>query len=229
MGQIFITHSKRDLIIRNFFANLFGTTRVKGIFKEIEGFRTPDTSGEIEWDIQSSSALFVLLGPQMNELHHTRDWCVWESGKGKEIWVFEPYEYLTHIDVVIPHLDHYVPYNLQVQFQGLIRRIIESYDDEDVLPTALGMGAGCAFIGGGLGFLIELLFNKEGHIPIAGPLIGASVGGVLGGMGGGSFVAPIKNRPIGLRIECPSCHQRYIIYTKPHKLRCPCCNVILRL
>lgn len=90
----------------------FSITNVRGVFKEIEGFRTPQAWIEIQNDIQLSRAIFVLLGPHVQEIKHTRDWVVWESAIGspmrKEIWVFEPYEHLGKIDVIIPHVDHYM-------------------------------------------------------------------------------------------------------------------------
>jgi len=141
MSQIFVSHSARDEEIVNFFAKIFSVTNVKGVFKEIEGFRNPQAWVEIQNDIQLSKAIFVLLGPHVQEIKHTRDWVVWESALGspmrKEIWVFEPYESLGKIDVIIPHVDHYMIFQQTKEYRDYIRRIIEAYDISPVLPATL--------------------------------------------------------------------------------------------
>ena len=67
---------------------------------------------QIEQKIMTSSALFVLLSDTIEMLPFTREWIVWESGKAdqKDIWVFEPYESLQRINVVISRFHHYVRY-----------------------------------------------------------------------------------------------------------------------
>ena len=233
MGQIFISHSRKDKEIRNNFAILFGTTRVKGIFKEIEGFNSRDASGEIENDIRESAAIFILLGPYLNKIHHTRDWVVWESAIArpmrKDIWVFEPYDYLGKINVIIPHVDHYVVYNKSDEFQKLICAIIESYDDAEVLPTTLGGSVGGAALGGAIGAAIDSLLSKGESPPIWGAILGGALGGVLGGVTGATQSDPARNRPLGLPIKCPKCEQSYRIHTNIAEIRCPCCNAILIL
>lgn len=62
ISQIFVSHSRKDVKIRDFFGNIFGTTRVKGIFKEIEGIIKKPDPEEIKKDIQDSNAIFILLG-----------------------------------------------------------------------------------------------------------------------------------------------------------------------
>jgi len=67
---------------------------------------------EIERRIAGSAALFVLLSENIESLHYTRDWILWECGKSmnKEIWVLEPDESLDKIKVVVPRFNHYVRY-----------------------------------------------------------------------------------------------------------------------
>ena len=232
MGQIFVSHSQKDSHIRDFFATIFGTTQVKGVFKEIEGFSNPDAAGEIENDIRESAALFILLGMNLNMVHHTRDWVIWESAIArpmrKDIWIFEPYMSLGKIDVVVPHVDHFIIYNEDNGFQKLIRTVIESYDDSEVLPTTVGGSVGGATIGGSVGAMIDSLLNKGKSPPIWGTIIGGVLGGVVGGLAGASHSDPSKNRPLGWPVMCPECKQSYRIHMKIAEIRCPCCNTILK-
>lgn len=205
MAQIFVSHSAEDEEIKKFFGTLFGTTNVKATYKEIEGFSTPEAWLEIQNDIQRSKAIFVLLGPNVQKIQHTRDWVVWESAMAspmrKDIWVFEPYEGLGKIDVIIPHVDHYMVYQQTKDFQDYIRQIIESYDDFQVLQTALTV----ALLGRG---------------PIR-SLIGASIGA--------SIADPSRKRPKGVTIECCDCHVSYSIHMRLDNIRCPACNSWLQI
>jgi len=225
IGQIFISHSRRDEEIVNYFGKLFGSTRVKGVFKEIEGFKSGEQSEEIQNDIQNSTAIFILLGENVQKLKHTRDWVVWESAiakaTDKEIWVFEPLAFLGKIDVIIPYANHYMAYIINEGYQVYIRNIIESYDDADVLSAAVAGG----FIGGGLGTLTEALFSKDEELSGIGTLLGAAIGsGALG-----YWADPSRKCPPGILIKCPECKNRYRIHMKIPKWRCPICNVILTL
>lgn len=225
IGQIFISHSRKDKEIVNFFGTLFGSTRVKGVFKEIEGFKSDEEYQEIQNDIQKSSAIFILLGENVQNLKHTRDWVVWESAIastiGKEIWIFEPIELLGKIDVIFPHLDHYLIYKVNQDYQNYIRDIIESYDDADVLPAVF---TGSSF--GGLGGTVaEALFSKEEKLSGIGTLLGIGIGGAIA-----SFLAdPSRKRPSGILIRCSECKNKYRIHIKIPKIRCPICNAMLVL
>src|SRR5688500_11929605 len=111
MAQIFVSHSQRDKESIHFLLEAFAGTKVKPQLEEFE--KTPPsgvTAHKITQDIQVSNAVFVLLSERVETLPHTRDWVAWECGTAmnKEIWVFEPFEALGKIRIVIPRFDHYV-------------------------------------------------------------------------------------------------------------------------
>ncbi|KKM20182.1 hypothetical protein LCGC14_1648040 [marine sediment metagenome] len=225
IGQIFISHSRKDKEIVNFFGTILGSTRVKGVFKEIEGFKSEEEFQEIQKDIQNSSAIFILLGENVQNLYHTRDWVVWESAiastSGTEIWIFEPLELLGKINVIFPHLNHYLIYKFDQDYQKYIRDIIESYDDADVLPATV---AG-SILGGVGGTAIEALISKEAKLSGIGTILGVGIVGVIA-----SFMAdPSRKRPTGILIKCSECKNEYRIHMKIPKIRCPICNAILTL
>jgi len=156
---------------------------------------TPEAGLDIQNDIQRSKAIFVLLGPNVQRIRHTRDWVVWESAIAsplhKDIWVFEPHERLGEIDVIIPHVDHYMVYQQTKDYQEYIRQIIESYDDSQVLPNALEVAA----LGGLRKDLIRVLMAD-----------------------------PSEKRPNGAPIKCPKCQVSYRLHTHLDTIRCPPCN-----
>jgi DNA-directed RNA polymerase subunit RPC12/RpoP len=198
MAQIFVSHSADDKEIKGFFGTIFAITNVKAIYKEIGGFSTPEAGLDIQNDIQRSKAIFVLLGPNVQRIRHTRDWVVWESAIAspmhKDIWVFEPHERLGEIDVIIPHVDHYMVYQQTKDYQEYIRQIIESYDDSQVLPNAFKVSA----LGGSRRDLIRALMAD-----------------------------PSEKRPIGVPIKCPKCqvsHRLHTLHTHLDTIRCPACN-----
>ncbi len=195
------------------------------MFKEIEGFKSEEEYQEIQNDIQKSSAIFILLGENVQNLKHTRDWVVWESAiastTGKEIWIFEPIELLGKIDVIFPHLSHYLIYKVNQDYQNYIRDIIESYDDADVLP-AVFTGS---FFGGLGGTIAEALFSKGEKLSGIGTLLGIGIVGPIAG-----FLAdPSRKRPSGILIRCSECKNKYRIHMKMPKIRCPICNAMLSL
>jgi hypothetical protein len=175
MAQIFISHSQKDKNLRDFLSNAFAGTKVKPIFEEFEKiFRGIVTSVHIAKDIENSKAVFVILSQNVQNIPHTRDWVVWETGvaKSRDIWVFEPYSQFGGISIVIPYLRHYVIFDTNDDWLAYIRRIIESYDDSHVLPTLLltgGIGAalaekdkiGGAVLGALAGIAISADISKE--------------------------------------------------------------------
>lgn len=212
MAQIFISHSKRDKDLRNFFSNAFAGTKVEAIFEEFEEILTGKiTSDKIARDIENSKAIFVILSSNVENIPHTRDWVVWETGmaKNRDIWVFEPYPQLGRISVVTPYLRHYVVFDLNDAWLGYIRRIIESYDDSHVLPTLMGTG--------GIG---ALLAEKD---KIGGAALGTLVGLAISDKS--------NERPMGIGVECSNCSSSYNIHI-PQGLelfRCPVCNTYLKI
>lgn len=84
MAQIFISHSQRDEDLRNFFSNAFAGTKVKAIFEEFEKIlRGRVTSEHVAKDIEDSKAIFVVLSQKVQDIPHTRDWVIWETGVAK--------------------------------------------------------------------------------------------------------------------------------------------------
>jgi len=212
MAQIFVSHSKKDKDLRDFFSNAFADTKVRAVFEEFEKIlRGKVTSEQIVKDIENSNAVFIILGPNVQDIPHTRDWVVWETGvaKNKDIWVFEPYSQFGRISVVIPYLRHYVIFDTSNAWLGYIRRIIESYDDSHVLPTLL--------VTGGIG---ALLAEKD--------KIGGAVLGTLAGL---AISDKSRERPTGIRVKCVKCSSLYNIHIPQgmNKFRCPVCNTYLKI
>ncbi|MBT9143897.1 MAG: hypothetical protein DDT29_02311 [Dehalococcoidia bacterium] len=212
MAQIFVSHSGEDVDLKNFFSNAFAGTKVKGIFEEFEKIPTGRvTSEQIVKDIGNSKAVFVILGPNVQDIPYTRDWVVWETGvaKNKDIWVFEPYSQFGRISVVTPYLKHYVIFDTNDAWLGYIRGIIESYDDSHVLPTLL--------VTGGIG---ALLAEKD---KIGGAALGTLAGLVISDK--------LKERPTGIGVVCSNCSSSYNIHIPQgvNTFRCPVCNKHLKI
>ncbi|HUU62720.1 MAG TPA: hypothetical protein VMX96_02200 [Dehalococcoidia bacterium] len=212
MAQIFIAHSRRDKDLRDFFSNVFGTTNVKPVFEEFEKIlKGKRTSSEIEKDIQNSKAVFVVLSQNVQDIPCTRDWVVWETGvaKNKDIWIFEPYQQLGNISVVIPYLRHYVIFNTSDAWFAYICEIIKSYDDSHVLPTLL--------VAGGIG---ALLAEKD-----------KTGGAALGALAGLVISDKSKDRPTGIGVTCKNCSSSYNIHIQQDMkmFRCPVCNTHLKI
>lgn len=209
MAQIFVSHSKRDKDLVDFFSNAFAGTKVKAIFEEFETILTGEiTPYKVKQDIEYSNAVFVVLSQNVHDIPHTRDWVVWETGvaKNKDIWVFEPYSQYGSISVVTPYLRHYVIFCEAEDWLGYIRRIIESYDDSHVLPTLLlttGIGA----------------------------LLGKGEGAAVGALTGFAISDKSKVRPAGIVIRCFSCSSSYNVHVPQgtNIFRCPVCNNFLKI
>lgn len=187
---------------------------MKAVFEEFEKiFKGKITRDQIGKDIENSRAVFVILSQNVEKIRHTRDWVVCETGvaKNKDIWVFEPYSQYGKISVIVPFLRNYVVFGVNNSWLGYIRRIIESYDDSQTLPTVLATG--------GLGALVGSALSED-----------TEAGAVLGGIGGAILGAMMsdksKGRPIGLPIECVSCNSIYSVHTPQgmKAIRCPVCN-----
>ncbi len=212
MAQIFISHSGKDKNLRDFFSNIFAGTKVKAIFEEFEKIPTGRvTSEKIIRDIEGSKAMFVILSQSVQNVPHTRDWVVWETGvgKNKDIWGFEPYLQWGNISVVVPYLRHYVIFDTNDAYFSYIRRIIESYDDSHVLPTLLATG--------GLG---ALLAERD---KIGSATLGAIIGLAISDKS--------KERPFGIGIVCSNCFSSYNLHIPQgsKKFRCPVCNAYLEI
>jgi len=206
MAQIFISHSQQDKEIIHFFLEAFAGTKVKPHLEELE--KEPPagvTAEKIDHDIQISNAVFVLLSVNVEHLKHTRDWMVWECGtaKNKDIWVFEPFESLGKIRVVVPRLNHYVLFERSEEWRKYLFSIIESYDDSHVIRTLSASTAGGA------------LLNKKDRG--SGAAIGMGVGlGVL-------LLRSILKPSFGIGVRCWQCSSNYKVHSYGN-FRCPVCN-----
>ena len=148
----------------------------------------------------------------MENIPHTRDWIVWETGvaKNRDIWVFEPYSQLGSISVVIPYLKHYVIFDVNNDaWLGYMRKIIESYDDSHILPTVL--------LTGGLGALLAEKDKTEG-----------AIWGTLAGL---VLCDKTRNMPMGIGVNCVNCNSSYNLHIPQgvNIFRCPVCNQYLKI
>lgn len=212
MAKIFVSHSKRDKEIRNFFSDIFSPTKVQAVFEEFEAIRAGQrTAPDILDDIEAAKAIFVLLGPQADALDHTRDWITGESGAGanKDVWVFEPYHHMGTLSTVVPWVRHHVVYTFDDPWYDYIQRLVESYDDSHVPGAVLGSA--------GLGAMLAEQ-DRAG-------------GAIVGGIAGLILSDKSGERPSGQEIQCPKCHSVYALHC-PENLpatRCPVCNSTLQL
>jgi hypothetical protein len=204
MAQIFISHSAKDQKPLDFLNKAFASSNVQAKYEEFEAIiHGRRTAAQIKADIAASNAIMVVLGPNAENLKHTRDWVVWESGNAsganKDVWVIEAFEDSPHLSVVIPHLRHYVSFHYNDQWLAYFRQIVSSYDDSHVAKAILaGAGIGSAF-------------GPEGA------LIGSGVGLLLG-------AASTQQRPAGISLACPQCCSVYCTHLGVAQLRCPVCN-----
>lgn len=208
MAEIFVSHSKSDVDLKNFFATVFSTTKVKAIWEEYEKIINPEliTSEKIKNDIKRSNAIFIILSQNVQNLLHSRDWILWESGVGtinnKDIWVFEPFEQLGRISTIVPNLKHYVLFEINEPWFDYIYRIITSYDDSNILLTT------------------TLKLNEI-----------ITLGGLINPVND-----KLNDRSYGLPIRCISCSSVYNIHFPANakennrfNFRCPVCNKILSI
>lgn len=212
MAQIFISHSQRDEEIVALFLKAFAGTKVKPIFQEFEKELPQGVSAdEITRNIETSNAVFVLLSERVQSLQHTRDWIVWECGraKNKPIWIFEPYESLHRISIVIPRFDHYVRFAVTDDWRKYLRSVIESYDDSHVIP-ALSAGAGIGAV---------LNENDRGEGALKGLMV--SVAGLI--------LHSVTKPTFGYRVKCAKCPSNFSVHIPDgaYEFRCPNCNSYL--
>ena len=209
MAHIFASHSQRDESITDFFLKAFAGTKVKPTLQELE--KEPPggiSAGEIERNIQTSNAVFVFLSENVESLRSTRDWVNWECGvaANKDIWVFEPFESLGKISVVVPRLTHYVRYVKNDDWREYFRSVIDSYDDSNIL---LALSASAA-----TGAALNDKDRSEGAL--TGLAMGVA-GLVLHGLSKPSF---------GMPVRCGKCQANYRVHIPNGRgiFRCPVCN-----
>jgi hypothetical protein len=214
VAQIFISHSQADKDIKAFFERAFAITKVRGVFVEYESYEPP-AGPYIQGQINDSRAMFLLLGPNVERLAHTKIWIGTETGLAqqaqKEIWVFEPFQ--QQCDVPVAFVTHYLPYLQTDQAFQYIVAIIKSYDDSSSLEALVRGGALGAFGGAALA---EDTKKTEGT--------------VLGAIAGAVFESwrsdPSRSRPMGTPITCGhlNCRNTYRLHGMPISFRCPVCS-----
>ena len=186
---------------------MFSTTKVTAIYEEYDQAEGKHVNNQkIKDDIESSSAVFVLLDKEIEHLKHTRDWITWDigvaKGLGKKVFVFEKSKDYGKIGIVIPHLDHLISYDpVSMEWRNYLKPIIESFDDSNNLSTiALRSAAGAA-----------LAEDKW-----AGGLIGLGIGLILSNQG---------TKTYGQSVQCFKCRSTYFIHVgRGVYFRCPTCN-----
>jgi hypothetical protein len=116
MVFVFVSHSKHDRQLVNFFSNIFADIGLRGMFYEWQ-IVPNDYAGRTITSIirnRECAALFVLLGrnlqrPPTSTPQFTHNWVSFEvgiaAGIGKPIWVFE--EYNTEIKFPVPYVTDY--------------------------------------------------------------------------------------------------------------------------
>jgi hypothetical protein len=130
--QIFVSHSRRDTKILDFFDRAFARTGVISKCMEFEEMQPPQWN-EIDKQVETSIATFLLLGPNVKNSDHTRNWIAFEVGLScaykKRVWVFEEMD--SKINFPIPYVTDYMPYvlNERISFD-YIREILEGYRDD---------------------------------------------------------------------------------------------------
>ena len=212
MAQIFISHSRKDGELVNFFLRACNPVGIKPILEELEAIVDgPATAERIHLHIGQSNAVFILLSPNVNNIQHTRDWVLHESGAAstKDIWVFERYSDHGKVNIAIPRLQHYVVYDLNEPSLAYVANIVRGYDDSHVLGTTLGAGIGALFGG-----------KKN-----------AGKGAVAGGAFGYAITKKDVPALVGQPVRCLSCQSVFQVHL-PRELRnfrCPVCNKNLML
>lgn len=141
MARIFLSHSKEDKEIRDFFLKIGGLAGVETKAVEFEYFPPPAWE-YIRNQLYMSDALFLLLGPNVLDRGiYTQNWISFEVGLacdmartvGKEVWISEQIQH--SIRFPVPYLNHYVLYDPNKRsdlFRNIpqgTREVTCSYDD----------------------------------------------------------------------------------------------------
>jgi hypothetical protein len=135
LGSIFISHSKHDENIVNYFSKAFGRVGLPFRLMELEDLSNRYAGYEIRTIIRSESdAVAVLLGrslqsPPSPTSEFTHNWVNFEvgtaAGIGKPVWVFE--DYRENIRFPIPYVTDYLQYELNnTEHLRLIGEIVKA-------------------------------------------------------------------------------------------------------
>lgn len=132
MAYVFISHSRYDKQIKEFFAETIANHGFEPVLMELENLHY-EFAGPLIRDIigQDCIGLAVLLGdkvlfPHGQNPQYTHSWIGFEVGVAasfrKPIMVFEDYQ--DNIKFPIPYLDHYVRYSQNDEHSEYIGRIL---------------------------------------------------------------------------------------------------------
>jgi hypothetical protein len=145
--HIFLIHSRLDTNLPNFFDKAAGKTNV--ILWEAEWFHK-ESHEDPDWlhlknQIERSTAVFFLKGPNVAGSAYTSNWISWECGiaasMGKDLWVFESIH--SPVFMPIPYLTDYVPYDEQdYQHGNFITGIMYNYAKKK--PQSQGVPTECS-------------------------------------------------------------------------------------
>ena len=149
--SVFVSHSKHDRNLINYFYNIFAHIGLCGIFFEWQRLNPNYAGLTISNCIRHSDvvAVFVLMGknlerPPTRTAEYTHNWVSFEvgaaSGCGKAIWVFE--EYGSFIRYPIPLVTDYAQYTLEnlqhLQYYGAIFQDRILYQTQRIPPQTQG-------------------------------------------------------------------------------------------
>ncbi|WP_162858623.1 hypothetical protein [Candidatus Nitrosotenuis aquarius] len=140
MVSVFVSHSKHDIELRKFFAEIFSGIGLRAHFMEFAELGGKYAGNEISWMIRAgffsghdTTAVFVLLGkslanPPTNTPEFTHNWISFEVGAAagcrKPVWVFEEFD--KNIQFPIPFVTDYVKYDLDnVDHLKILRQIFK--------------------------------------------------------------------------------------------------------
>lgn len=200
MQQIFLSHSQKDAPIVMTFRNAFAGTDVSPILMEYEKYINPPWQ-VIKQNIAASSALFVLLSPNLRVSPYTQNWVSYEVGladqAGREIWVFEDVN--NEVIFPLPNAHHYVLYDArQPQSLAYVRNIINSH--------AFNLGG--ALLAG----LMTYGVTADPIVTLVGALIGSKIG--------------VPAKPIGYKVQCPyaNCGLIFQYHNTRDIILCPSCR-----
>lgn len=152
MANLFISHSRYDNQIKNFFSNAIVRTQgLNGTFIEFENLNGLYAGIEISNIIgsQCTACVLVLLGENIYSSPvspvHTQNWVNFEvgvaAGYQKPVIVFEEYEY--DINFPIPYVSDYCRYNIDDNLVGTIGNMLAQRILQRLQPQRAIQCQGC--------------------------------------------------------------------------------------
>lgn len=184
----------------SYFQNAFNETNVNPFLMEYENYQNPPWQ-VIKNAIVKSSALFLLIGPNLNTSPYTQNWVSYEVGLAdalnKQIWVLEDIQ--ASINFPIPNAHHCLLYS-STDRNSLyyLQTVIKSYSKN----------VGGALLGG----LVGVALSTNPLALIAGLLIGSQLN--------------VPARPMGEKLQCayPDCKIVFEYHNIQKQFHCPACR-----